>query len=114
MLWDNLHANDYDQGRRAYLGPYDQPAELLVAPALAGILSNPNVQYECNFTPLATLALYVARGAGYEPDAAAADAVVAWLAAGGGGHSYAPLYIPFAILHTKQTGGHGNDVAARG
>ena len=22
MLWDNLHANDYDNGRRLYLGPY--------------------------------------------------------------------------------------------
>ena len=21
-LWDNLHANDYDNGRRLYLGPY--------------------------------------------------------------------------------------------
>jgi hypothetical protein len=21
-IWDNLHANDYDNGRRLYLGPY--------------------------------------------------------------------------------------------
>lgn len=22
LVWDNLHANDYDNGRRLYMGPY--------------------------------------------------------------------------------------------
>lgn len=83
LLWDNYHANDYDQGRRIYLGPYaDRETSLLSSPLLAGILSNPNVQYECNYIPLATLGLFVANatagGRGYDPELAAEVAVASW------------------------------------
>ncbi len=40
LLWDNLHANDYDL-RRIYLGPYSG-RKLVVRDEVAGILSNPN------------------------------------------------------------------------
>ena len=76
---DNFHANDYDQGRRIYLGPYDgRDAAILSEPCFAGILSNPNVQYECNFVPLATLCKFVSDPVGYEPTAAATAAVGSW------------------------------------
>src|SRR5439155_1247605 len=40
VIWDNLHANDYD-GRRFFCGPYaGRPLELWTA--VAGLLSNPN------------------------------------------------------------------------
>jgi protein O-GlcNAcase/histone acetyltransferase len=56
LLWDNLHANDYDL-RRIYLGPYSgRPLE--ARDAVAGILSNPNCEFEANYIPLRTLAMY--------------------------------------------------------
>ena len=56
LLWDNLHANDYDL-RRIYLGPYaGRPLEL--RNEVAGILSNPNCEFEANYIPLRTLAMF--------------------------------------------------------
>ena len=79
VVWDNLHANDYDQGRRIYLGPYDgrDPA-MLEDDTLAGIITNPNCPYECNFVPLATLSLFVADPHSYAPGDAARAAVESW------------------------------------
>lgn len=54
VLWDNLHANDYDQ-KRLFLGPYSGRSTDLV-PHLRGVLSNPNCEYEANFVPIHTLA----------------------------------------------------------
>ena len=79
VLWDNLHANDYDQGRRIYLGPYNRSPSLLASPLLGGILINPNVQYEANIPPLHTVAAYVRQANGYDPATAAAAAAAAWL-----------------------------------
>jgi protein O-GlcNAcase/histone acetyltransferase len=57
VIWDNLHANDYD-GRRFYCGPYSgRPLEL--REAVAGLLSNPNIEFPLNFVPLRTLAEFV-------------------------------------------------------
>lgn len=79
VLWDNLHANDYDQGRRIYLGPYDgRERSMLANDMLAGIVTNPNVAFECNFVPLATLSLFVANPYSYDPRAAAQAAVQSW------------------------------------
>lgn len=56
VIWDNLHANDYDY-RRLNLGPYSgRPLALLLQ--LDGILSNPNNEIEMNFVPLHTLGMY--------------------------------------------------------
>ncbi|XP_037504364.1 protein O-GlcNAcase isoform X2 [Rhipicephalus sanguineus] len=54
VIWDNLHANDYDQ-KRLFLGPYSGRSTDLV-PHLRGVLSNPNCEYEANFVPVHTLA----------------------------------------------------------
>lgn len=52
-IWDNLNANDYDQ-RRLCLGPFaGRPSNL--SSRLAGMLTNPNCEFELNFVPLHTL-----------------------------------------------------------
>ena len=57
LIWDNLHANDYD-GRRFYCGPYaGRPPEL--RNTVSGLLVNPNNEFELNFVPLRTLAGFV-------------------------------------------------------
>src|SRR5207253_899503 len=57
LIWDNLHANDYD-GRRFFCGPYaGRPPEL--RGEVAGLLSNPNNEFPLNFVPLRTLAEFV-------------------------------------------------------
>ncbi len=54
VIWDNLHANDYDQ-KRLFLGPYSgRPAALL--PKLKGVLTNPNCEYGANFVAINTVA----------------------------------------------------------
>ncbi|TMP97696.1 MAG: hypothetical protein E6L09_12825 [Verrucomicrobia bacterium] len=77
VIWDNLHANDYDQ-RRVYLGPYaGRPAAL--REETKGILSNPNCELEANYIPLLTLARYArARGA-WNPRRAYQAGLRSWL-----------------------------------
>jgi protein O-GlcNAcase/histone acetyltransferase len=54
LIWDNIHANDYDQ-KRIFMGPYDgRAAELL--PYLRGVVTNPNCEFESNYVALHTLA----------------------------------------------------------
>ena len=54
LIWDNLHANDYD-GRRFFCGPYSgRPPEL--RGEVSGLLSNPNSEFPLNYVPLRTLA----------------------------------------------------------
>ena len=53
VIWDNIHANDYDQ-RRVFLGGYHgRPVELY--PYLNGILTNPNCEFEANYIAIHTL-----------------------------------------------------------
>lgn len=53
LLWDNLHANDYDS-RRVFLGPFKgRPPGL--HDHLSGLLLNPNCEFEANYIPLHTL-----------------------------------------------------------
>lgn len=54
VIWDNLHANDYDQ-KRIFLGPYSGRSTDLI-PHLRGVLTNPNCEYEPNFVAIHTLA----------------------------------------------------------
>src|SRR4029079_13234719 len=57
LIWDNLHANDYD-GRRFYCGPYSgRPLEL--RQEVSGLLVNPNNQFPLNYVPFRTLAEFV-------------------------------------------------------
>ncbi|KAA0723133.1 Protein O-GlcNAcase [Triplophysa tibetana] len=53
LIWDNLHANDYDS-RRVFLGPFKGRSPGLRA-HLRGLLLNPNCEFEANFIPLHTL-----------------------------------------------------------
>ena len=54
ILWDNLHANDYDQ-RRLFLGPYSGRSVTLRA-HINGVLTNPNCEYTANYVAIHTLA----------------------------------------------------------
>ena len=54
VIWDNIHANDYDQ-KRLFLGPYEGRSPELI-PYLHGVLTNPNCEFEANFVAMHTLA----------------------------------------------------------
>ncbi|XP_030046727.1 protein O-GlcNAcase isoform X4 [Microcaecilia unicolor] len=62
VIWDNLHANDYDS-RRVFLGPYKGRPTCLI-PKLRGVLLNPNCEFEANFIPFHTLATWLRCGMG--------------------------------------------------
>ena len=53
-IWDNLHANDYDQ-TRLFLGPYSG-RDARIVEHTRGVLTNPNCEFEVNFVALHTLA----------------------------------------------------------
>ena len=53
LIWDNLHANDYDS-RRLFLGPF-KGREPRLKSHLRGLLLNPNCEFEANYVPLHTL-----------------------------------------------------------
>ena len=59
VIWDNIHANDYDH-QRLFLGPYlgrdrSQPPSSY----LAGAMTNPNCEYSLNLPALVTLAQWI-------------------------------------------------------
>ncbi|XP_030058715.1 protein O-GlcNAcase [Microcaecilia unicolor] len=56
VIWDNIHANDYDQ-KRLFLGPYKGRSTELI-PRLKGVLSNPNCEFEANYVAIHTLATW--------------------------------------------------------
>ena len=53
LIWDNLHANDYDP-KRVFMGPFSGRS-VNIKPLISGVLLNPNCQYEANFLPIYTL-----------------------------------------------------------
>ncbi|VDN57107.1 unnamed protein product [Dracunculus medinensis] len=54
VIWDNLHASDYD-AKRIHLGPFTGRSVKL-KDEIAGLLMNPNCRLEANFVPLHTVA----------------------------------------------------------
>lgn len=56
LIWDNLHANDYDQ-KRVFLGPYTGRHPALI-PLLRGVLTNPNCEFHMNSVAVHTLAMW--------------------------------------------------------
>ena len=60
LIWDNLHANDYD-GRRFYCGPYAGRSPGL-REAVSGLLLNPNNEFPLNYVPLRTFAAFIQCG----------------------------------------------------
>ena len=77
LIWDNLHANDYD-GRRFYCGPYSGRSPELRG-EVSGLLSNPNCEFVLNYVPLRTLAEFVRCGANWNPREAYLAAMREWL-----------------------------------
>ena len=53
VIWDNIHANDYDP-RRIFLGPYDGRSPEII-PYINGVMTNPNTEFEANFVAINTL-----------------------------------------------------------
>lgn len=77
VLWDNLHANDYD-GRRFYCGPYaGRPVELLGE--VGGLLINPNTEFPLNFMALRTLSAFAQAADRWVPRDAYLSAMREWL-----------------------------------
>jgi protein O-GlcNAcase/histone acetyltransferase len=79
VIWDNLHANDYD-GRRFFCGPYaGRPLELRAE--VTGLLANPNTEFPLNFVPLRTLAAFtrLPLTAEWDPRRAYLSAMGEWL-----------------------------------
>jgi protein O-GlcNAcase/histone acetyltransferase len=77
VIWDNLHANDYD-GRRIFLGPYaGRPSEL--RGEVAGLLTNPNTEYPVNYPAFRTFAEFVRHEGAWNPRAAYGQALAEWL-----------------------------------
>lgn len=72
VLWDNFPVNDFDPSR-AFLGPLvGRPADPV---GLHGILANPMVQFEPSRFALHTVAAWALDPSGYDPAAAAEDAL---------------------------------------
>ena len=79
VIWDNLHANDYD-GRRFFCGPYSgRPPEL--RGEVAGLLSNPNCEMPLNYVPLRQLAGFVRCSGVWDARVAYLSAMQEWLPA---------------------------------
>ena len=57
LIWDNLHANDYD-GHRFFCGPYSGRTPELRG-MVSGLLINPNTEFPLNFIAVRTLADFV-------------------------------------------------------
>lgn len=76
VLWDNLHANDYDRSR-CYCGPYSGRDPQILS-QISGILSNPNNEFPVNFVPLRTLALFREGNSDWEARAAFLRALTEW------------------------------------
>ncbi|XP_061525512.1 LOW QUALITY PROTEIN: protein O-GlcNAcase [Phycodurus eques] len=85
LIWDNLHANDYDS-RRLFLGPF-KGREPWLRRHLRGLLLNPNCEFEANYIPLHTLASWYRAGSqeskdeetDYCPDRALSAALHDWM-----------------------------------
>jgi protein O-GlcNAcase/histone acetyltransferase len=77
VIWDNLHANDYD-GRRFYVGPYAGRAPELKS-EVRGILSNPNNEFPLNYVPLRTLAEFAHHSGAWDARQAYLSAMAEWL-----------------------------------
>jgi protein O-GlcNAcase/histone acetyltransferase len=76
IVWDNLHANDYD-GRRFYCGPYaGRPPE--VRRAAGGLLTNPNIELPLNYVPIRTLAAFLRCGDTWDARQAYLSALREW------------------------------------
>ena len=77
LIWDNLHANDYD-GRRFFCGPYSGRAPAL-RENVTGLLINPNAEFALNYVPLRTFGEFVTGQGTWDPRQAYLAAMREWL-----------------------------------
>ncbi|MDP7566105.1 MAG: protein O-GlcNAcase [Candidatus Marinimicrobia bacterium] len=77
IIWDNIHANDYDM-RQIFFGPYSGRS-LELKKEVSGILSNPNCQFWANYNPLRTLAMYNNKTDAWHPRQASMDSTKEWI-----------------------------------
>ena len=77
VIWDNLHANDYD-ARRFYCGPY-AGRPLGLRPEVSGILINPNCEFGLNEVPIRTFGAFVHAQGGWPAREEYVSAMAAWL-----------------------------------
>ncbi len=77
LIWDNLHANDYD-GHRFFCGPYSGRAPELRA-EVSGLMCNPNTEFPLNYVPLRTLAEFARCRGAWDARAAYLAAIQEWL-----------------------------------
>ncbi len=77
IIWDNLHANDYD-GRRCFCGPYAGRSRELRS-AVNGLLINPNVEFPLNFVALHTFGAFLQGTGPWDPRMAYLMALTDWL-----------------------------------
>lgn len=78
LIWDNLHANDYDL-RRHYCGPY-AGREPELRNRVRGIVMNPNNEFLMNYVPLRTFSAYLAAESPWDSRTAYEDAIEEWRA----------------------------------
>lgn len=76
LLWDNLHANDYD-GRRMLLGPY-AGRPLALRDEVRGIFTNPNTEFPIDYMAMRTLAMFVHAGQAWDDRVAYLAALREW------------------------------------
>jgi protein O-GlcNAcase / histone acetyltransferase len=76
LIWDNLHANDYD-GRRFFCGPYSGRA-LELREHVSGLLINPNTEFPLNYVPLRTFGEFVKGQGTWDPRQAYLAAMREW------------------------------------
>ena len=77
VIWDNLHANDYD-ARRFYCGPYSGRRSELRG-EVRGLLVNPNCEFPLNYVPLRTFAEFANCEGNWQARKAYLDAIREWL-----------------------------------
>jgi protein O-GlcNAcase/histone acetyltransferase len=77
LIWDNLHANDYD-GHRFFCGPFSgRPLD--VRSEVRGILTNPNTEFPLNYVPVRTLAMFLHAEGSWDARTAYGLAMEEWL-----------------------------------
>lgn len=77
VIWDNLHANDYD-GRRFFCGPYTGRDPAILS-EIDGLFTNPNTEFPLNYLPLATLGRFAQDPRAYSPREAWEEKLRDWL-----------------------------------
>ena len=77
ILWDNLHANDYDL-RRLFCGPYSGRSHEILQ-NVRGILSNPNNEFPINYIPIRSLGDFVTKEADYDAGECYQSSLKEWI-----------------------------------